>query len=169
MRNYVDNLRAREPEKVRGPSFVDKFAPVSLVDLPRNYDEIFQLTASAICNKCKTKPKDPALCLVCGSLLCSRAPCCADKDHKGELSTHTEKCCSGNGMYLLLADSAIILLSQGLAAVHGSPYLDANGEQDPGLRRGRPLFLDAARWEQIRKIFASQSIVHRGNQMAFRM
>lgn len=38
-----------------------------------------------------------------------------------------------------------------------SPYLDAHGEEDPELRRGRPLNLDAACYSQLARLWAASA------------
>jgi len=51
------------------------------------------------------------------------------------------------------------VLLRGPHAAYGiSPYVDEHGEEDPGLRRGRPLLLDQTRLAQLHRIWASHSI-----------
>ena len=45
------------------------------------------------------------------------------------------------------------------AAYSISPYVDDHGEEDPGLRRGRPLHLDRERMSTLARLWASHSIV----------
>ena len=47
-----------------------------LLQLPRQYDRIFQHYRHKTCSACNSQPKDPAICLVCGALLCSKERCC---------------------------------------------------------------------------------------------
>ena len=47
-----------------------------------------------------------------------------------------------------------------------SPYLDAHGEEDPFLRRGRPLQLDEARYLQAEALWASASFDFDSHVMA---
>ncbi|MFX4404650.1 hypothetical protein ABTA52_20040, partial [Acinetobacter baumannii] len=63
---------------------------------------------------------------------------------------HTRACSNGNGVFLLLSNSIVLLLTgANRGCMWGSCYIDAHGEEDIGLRRGRPLFLDAARVELV--------------------
>lgn len=129
------------------------FHPPSFVTLPQGFDELFQNLADkewSTCLKCKNSPKKPALCLSCGELLCSGEDCCHSAG-QGELSTHTKKCSPSGGAYLLIRECAIILINEGLAASHGSVYVDNHGETDIGLTRARPLFLSQDRLEEIRQ------------------
>lgn len=62
-------------------------APVRFVTLPSSYAELFQVAAEGRCARCQQRPMHPALCLVCGELLCSTSRCCAT-DGVAELSQH---------------------------------------------------------------------------------
>lgn len=48
-----------------------------LLRLPRQYDLIFQNYRSKACTTCNSVPKDPAICLLCGTMLCSKERCCS--------------------------------------------------------------------------------------------
>lgn len=86
-------------------------------------------------------------------------------------SQHALHCGAGEGMFLLLKETAIVLLRYGITgSFYSSPYLgmtsplclfnrnvgcspthpycgpDVHGEEDSGLRRGRPLYLDLDRY-----------------------
>ena len=43
-------------------------------------------------------------------------------------------------------------------AVLQSPYLDAHGEEDPDMRRGRPLYLDQACYAALSELWACQAL-----------
>lgn len=53
-----------------------RLAPAALIPLPRDYSDLFQWLTDARCAQCQTVPREPALCLVCGQLLCAATPCC---------------------------------------------------------------------------------------------
>jgi len=63
-----------------------------LVGLPKTYDT---LTDEAIRRKCPTTGKeltDPALCLLCGEIMCSQAVCCmTTKGQRGGCNQHLAK------------------------------------------------------------------------------
>lgn len=62
-----------------------------LVGLPRRLDALFEQSIKYICPGCNTVPHDPALCLCCGTIVCSQSFCCLDGvDHegRGECNTH---------------------------------------------------------------------------------
>jgi hypothetical protein len=53
-----------------------RLAPAALIPLPRDYSDLFQWLTDARCAQCQTVPREPALCLVCGQLLCAATQCC---------------------------------------------------------------------------------------------
>jgi hypothetical protein len=87
-------------------------------------------------------------------------------------------------MFLSLHGTHIILVHRDMGISYGSPYVDAHGEMDPGLkydylftylsspfimvftlfnnncffRRGRPLFLDLKRLEDLRQLWIHHEI-----------
>jgi hypothetical protein len=44
------------------------------------------------------------------------------------------------------------------SAYSASLYVDRHGEEDPGLRRGRPLFLNDARYRELEMLWRQQGI-----------
>jgi E3 ubiquitin-protein ligase UBR1 len=137
------------------------FAPVELVRLPRDFDEVFEATDDAKrckCLSCGKLPKSPVLCLHCGEILCLGSSCCR-KNGIGEVCSHTQSCSPCNGAFLFLKQSSILLVAEGMAIDYGSPYVDSHGEMDLGLTRGRSLHLDAERWAQICSLVANQDMI----------
>lgn len=53
------------------------------------------------------------------------------------------------------------MLNRSLGSFMPPPYLDQHGEEDLGLRRGRPQFLAVRRYEELRKAWLSMSIPSR--------
>uniref|UniRef100_A0A8D3BKT2 E3 ubiquitin-protein ligase n=1 Tax=Scophthalmus maximus TaxID=52904 RepID=A0A8D3BKT2_SCOMX len=53
-----------------------QWAASRLLQLPDNYNIIFQYYHRKACTSCKKVPKDPALCLVCGAFVCLKGVCC---------------------------------------------------------------------------------------------
>ena len=47
-----------------------------LLQLPKNYDVIFQFYHKRACRKCGKAPKDPTVCLFCGVMVCLKDTCC---------------------------------------------------------------------------------------------
>lgn len=80
----------------------------------------------------------PAKCLVCGKWFCSEGWCCkktVENQNLGSCTAHAATCGAGVGIFLRVADCIILLLNGvGKGCFYPSPYLDAYGENDPGLR-----------------------------------
>ncbi|MES1921792.1 hypothetical protein MHBO_003324 [Bonamia ostreae] len=52
----------------------------SLIRLPKDYNHLFQLAFDAICENCNTNPQKPALCLLCGKVVCVASKCCRTEE-----------------------------------------------------------------------------------------
>jgi E3 ubiquitin-protein ligase UBR3 len=63
---------------------------------------------------------------------------------------------------LLLKSTRVLILHSGSqrACLFPSPYLDAHGEEDEHMRRGRPLFLSDARCSFLEKLWACGALEH---------
>ena len=68
------------------------------------------------------------------------------------------KCGHGTGVFFLLNRCYTVLLRGAHAAYSISPYVDEHGEEDSGLRRGRPLHLDPERVRQLEWLWSSHSV-----------
>jgi hypothetical protein len=55
--------------------------------------------------------------------------------------------------------SQIVLMHNSFAAYYPSPYVDAYGEEDVGLRRARPLTLDSSRYRTLQQLWAGHDVV----------
>jgi E3 ubiquitin-protein ligase UBR3 len=99
-------------------------------------------------------PHEPALCLVCGQLLCCAGACCAQAGGPRECFAHAQACGAGVGVFLLVRATRLVLLRGGRRCVYPSPYLDEYGEEDAYLRRGRPLHLCAPRYALVQRLWA---------------
>ncbi|ODN00342.1 E3 ubiquitin-protein ligase UBR3 [Orchesella cincta] len=103
-----------------------------LMDLPEAYDSIFQYYHRKQCPNCNTVPKEPTICLVCGTMVCLR-------------------------------DVAVnipppVFRKKGLPL--GSVYLDAFGEEDRELKRGKPLFLSKERYALLHQQWVAHRFDH---------
>ena len=126
--------------------------------LPRSYEVLFQEHLKSKCDQCGGVPASPALCLLCGTLCCATAQCCA-RHGRRECSRHTLACGGGVGAFLLLRDTRTLLLrAADRRAVWGSLYLDSFGEEDTNRRRGKPLFLSEQRVARLTKLLATHTL-----------
>lgn len=62
---------------------------------------------------------------------------------------HTTECSRSVGLVLQVSSTAVLVVSGRRYAYWGSLYLDEHGEEDRDLKRGRPLFLSAARFRLL--------------------
>ncbi|XP_013792772.1 E3 ubiquitin-protein ligase UBR3-like, partial [Limulus polyphemus] len=131
----------------------------AVLQLPHEYSRIFQFYHQRACSVCHSVPKDPSLCLVCGSLVCLRGNCC-QKQSLCEASSHSISCGAGTAMYLAVSSSLIIVIRGKRACLWGSVYLDSYGEEDRDLKRGKPLFLSQERYNLLQKQWLGHRFDH---------
>lgn len=131
----------------------------ALLELPRNYDEIFKFYHKKPCSVCRGDPKDPSLCLVCGTMVCLRENCCRQQSQY-EAVLHSIACGAGTAIYLAVNSSTIIVIRGKRACLWGSVYLDSYGEEDRDLKRGKPLFLSEERYSLLQQQWISHSFDH---------
>ncbi|XP_066542186.1 E3 ubiquitin-protein ligase ubr3 isoform X1 [Hoplias malabaricus] len=130
-----------------------------LLQLPDNYNTIFQYYHRKSCSVCNKTPKDPALCLVCGTFVCLKGLCCKQQGIC-ECVLHSQHCGAGTGIFLLINASVIIIIRGHRFCLWGSVYLDAHGEEDRDLRRGKPLFLCEERYRVLEQQWVSHTFDH---------
>uniref|UniRef100_A0A4W6FP70 E3 ubiquitin-protein ligase n=1 Tax=Lates calcarifer TaxID=8187 RepID=A0A4W6FP70_LATCA len=136
-----------------------QWAAPRLLQLPDNYNIIFQYYHRKACTACKKVPKDPALCLVCGAFVCLKGPCCKQQGIC-ECVLHSQHCGAATGIFLLINASVIIIIRGHRFCLWGSVYLDAHGEEDRDLRRGKPLFLCEERYRVLEQQWVSHTFDH---------
>ncbi|KAJ1862510.1 E3 ubiquitin-protein ligase ubr1, partial [Coemansia sp. RSA 2703] len=129
----------------------------SLVDLPDRFEVLFERSAKAFCPRCNGVPSDPALCLLCGGFVCAQSFCC-EEDGIGECNMHMKTCGGTVGVYLLVKKCGLLLLHHDNGCFMSAPYLDQHGEVDLGLKRGRPLFINRNRYDEMKKLVLTQKI-----------
>lgn len=130
--------------------------------LPTMLDTLFvDQERTMRCGNCRTVPLDAAVCLLCGQVCCLQSDCCKDMENAsehGECNMHMKECGGAIGLFFLVKRCAILYLYASNGAFAPSPYLDAHGEMDSSMRRGRRQYLHYARWEDIRKIWLNHGI-----------
>ncbi|CAG8785971.1 12419_t:CDS:2, partial [Racocetra persica] len=148
-----DSSYSQEPLAVT----INHPAIFELVGLPKRLDSLFEESMRRACKKCNTVPNDPALCLLCGTFVCSQSYCCSDET-RGECYIHAKSCGGDIGIYLLVKKCVILLLHLENGCFQNAPYLDTHGEVDLGLKRGRPQFLNQRRYDEIRKLWLTHGV-----------
>ncbi|XP_037562305.1 E3 ubiquitin-protein ligase Ubr3-like isoform X2 [Dermacentor silvarum] len=135
------------------------WAQPRLLSLPGRYDELFQYYHSRACSNCHSVPKDPSVCLVCGTLVCLRESCCRQQAHF-EAVHHSINCGAGTAIYLAVNSSTVIVIRGKRACLWGSVYLDSFGEEDRDLKRGKPLYLSVERFQLLQQQWTTHAFDH---------
>lgn len=124
--------------------------------------------------------KDPAVCLVCGKLLCAaqkvdKLPlqlsddisCVFEQHVPGECTLHSLECGSGIGVFYLVSSCQTLLCRAGRAIIAPSIYVDSTGEaiQDRSAAgtmlssgENRPMFLSEKRLRKLEEWYLSHAV-----------
>lgn len=135
-----------------------------LLRIPVDYSEIINEASMFTCpNSDGDDSRAPALCLICGEMLCSHSYCCqteVEGGHKmGACAAHAQTCGAGVGVFLRVRECQILLMAnKNKGCFYSPPYLDAYGETDQGLRRGNPLYLCHDRYQRLEKLWLNHSV-----------
>ncbi|KAI8850290.1 hypothetical protein BC829DRAFT_488840 [Chytridium lagenaria] len=128
-----------------------------LVSLPRQLEVLFEECFRKTCSRCKRIIANPALCLICGALMCSQSVCCS-QDRLGECNLHMKTCGGDVGIFFLVKTFRILFLNHEKGTYMEPPYLDSYGEVDLNLRKGRLQYLHVKRYDEVRRIWLSHGI-----------
>ena len=121
---------------------------VPLFPLPDRFDQVLRRYLKAKCTNCDTIPRSPAVCLICGTLVCLNDVCCRDGSG-GECRRHRMSCSADTGIFLLLKNCALLMLSQGSGLIIPAPYLNEFGEHDLDLHSESPLHLNRHLYDKV--------------------
>ena len=109
-----------------------------------------------------TSGAETAICLLTGSVLRSgssrRSSYNRTMRPPGACTLHARKTGSGIGMFFLVQKCTVLLMHNNKSAYSPSLYVDEHGEEDPGLRRGRPLILNDARYRSLEQLWRQQRV-----------
>lgn len=131
--------------------------PVGLIPLPHEFAELYSRVRGQSCTHCGKPPSQPALCLLCGSLLCAHTACC-EVNREAECTRHTRTCHGSDGIFLVLPWASVIMIHDGYADTFPSIYVDAHGDEDERMKRGKPLFLSRERYAHLTEVWASYAV-----------
>ncbi|KAG9477303.1 hypothetical protein GDO78_002607 [Eleutherodactylus coqui] len=73
---------------------------------------------------------------------------------------HSQNCGAGTGIFLLINASVIIIIRGHRFCLWGSVYLDAHGEEDRELRRGKPLYICKERYNVLEQQWVTHTFDH---------
>jgi hypothetical protein len=98
-----------------------------LIPLPDLYHDLYMTYRDYKCRSCQLVPHRPALCLICGELVCFASDCCAQSSSGGggghglgggageqlfECFSHADKCHAGTGTYVILKSSMVLVIRE---------------------------------------------------------
>ncbi|XP_017418232.1 E3 ubiquitin-protein ligase PRT6 isoform X1 [Vigna angularis] len=144
-----------ESGRIQQNMHVTPAVPFKLMRLPNIYQDLLQRCFRQRCLACKSVLEDPALCLLCGRL-CSPSwkSCCRESG----CQSHAVTCGAGTGVFLLIRRTTILLQRSARQAPWPSLYLDAFGEEDFEMSRGKPLYLKEERYAALTYMVASHGL-----------
>jgi hypothetical protein len=126
---------------------------VEFIKLPEKLTDLIRETMKRSCEKCKSKPQDPAICLLCGAVLCLDSDCCKGPEGEGECTQHAEKCGAGQGVFILPYASIVVAVASPRNCIWDGPYEDSHGEPDSYMKRSCKLTLSQRRLDQMRLLY----------------
>ncbi|EDV91734.1 GH24439 [Drosophila grimshawi] len=137
-----------------------------LLELPREYERLFTYYHERPCLNCYKVPKESSICLLCGTIVCLKQNCCAEKECC-EAVRHTISCGGGIGIFLVVTSTYIIVIRGRRACLWGSLYLDDFDEEDRDLKRGKPLYLSQDRFNLLESQWLSHKFAHTKHTWVF--
>jgi hypothetical protein len=148
-----------------------RFVPTfSFIRLPKSFVELYNMV-----NKVKGRDDlhseesddvgnaETAICLLTGTVMPSgssrrQGGYSRSLRPPGNCTLHARKHGSGIGVFFLVQKCTVLLMHNNKSAYSASIYVDEHGEEDPGLRRGRPLFLNQSRFQALELLWRQQGI-----------
>ena len=140
-----------------------------LIRLPKSFVELYNMVSkvkgrgevSALDENDDAGNAETAICLLTGAVMRSgsaRRPFSRAARQPGACTLHARKTGSGIGIFFLVQKCTVLLMHNNKSAYSPSLYVDMHGEEDPGLKRGRPLFLNEDRYRALEKSWRQQGI-----------
>ena len=106
--------------------------------------------------------REIAICMITGEVILagssSRGMYYHSNNSPGRCTIHSKKNGAGVGIFFLLQKCLVLLLHNDKSAYSPSLYVDEHGEEDVGLRRGRPLYLHQERYQRLQKLWLQHEI-----------
>ena len=141
----------------------------SLIRLPKSFVELYGIVSkvkgreesASLDDSDDVGNAETAICLLTGTVMrsgSSRRPYHRSQRPPGACTIHARKNGSGIGIFFLVQKCTVLLMHNNKSAYSASLYVDEHGEEDPGLRRGRPLFLNDARHRALEQLWRQQGI-----------
>jgi hypothetical protein len=140
-----------------------------LVRLPKSFVELYNMVSrvkgrdesSGLDEGEDLGNSETAICLLTGAVMRSgstRRPFSRTARQPGACTMHARRTGSGIGIFFLVQKCTVLLMHNNKSAYSPSLYVDTHGEEDPGLKRGRPLFLNEERYRSLELLWRQQGI-----------
>ena len=142
----------------------------TLIRLPISFVELYNIvnrvkgredSALAMDDSDDIGSSETSICLLTGAVMRSgstRRAYNRTARPPGACTLHARKTASGIGIFFLVQKCTVLLMHNNKSAYSASLYVDEHGEEDPQLRRGRPLFLNEARYRALELLWRQQRI-----------
>jgi hypothetical protein len=144
-------------------------APSScLVKLPKSFVELYSIVNEVKGRESNSDDTDEdngyetAVCLLTGAVMRSAR---RSKGSEGTCTLHARKTGSGIGIFFLIQKCTVLLMHNNKSAYSPSLYVDEHGEEDVGLRRGRPLFFSEERYQVLETLWRTHGIPREVSQI----
>jgi len=143
-----------------------------LIKLPKSFVELYSIVNRVKGREGGSDDNDDsgyetAICLLTGSVIKSGTS--RKLKHgpppPGMCTLHSRKVGSGIGIFFLVQKCTVLLMHNNKSAYSPSLYVDEHGEEDVGLRRGRPLFFSDERYQALETLWRTHGIPREVSQI----
>lgn len=114
------------------------------------------------CLNCQKRPQNPAICLVCGAIVCRLSDCCKFGE-VGECTKHAYECGHNQGVYCDVNSGEFFIISENRAAPYESSYRNSYKESRGRATRDVDMEynLDMESYAAVRDMYLENSIARR--------
>lgn len=139
-----------------------------LAKLPKSFVELYSIVNEVKGRESNSDDADDdngyetAVCLLTGAVMRSAR---RSKGADGTCTLHARKTGSGIGIFFLIQKCTVLLMHNNKSAYSPSLYVDEHGEEDVGLRRGRPLYFSEERYQVLETLWRTHGIPREVSQI----
>lgn len=139
-----------------------RFINFQLTPLPTSFGEMVQVHYKRENPICQKRPQNPAVCLICGAIVCRLSDCCK-KGNVGGCTSHAYECGLCQGVFIDVNSGEFFMISENRASPYDSAYLNSYRESRGRSTRDVDLEynLDMDRYNEVRDMFLDHAIVGR--------
>jgi hypothetical protein len=135
------------------------------IKLPTNFVDLYHYTLDVVKGlRDKESGEDDdyaaAVCMLTGKVVPLKTS--GSRNHSrepGNCTVHAREHNSGIGIFFMVSRAQVLLINDKHSCYWKSLYLDAHGEEDQGLKRGRPLMLSDSRYAELKTLYAEHGVV----------